>query len=249
MLRRSVGVALLAVVPAVAAAQPLGWSGVADASGNVLFGAARGRVASVGVSVGRLDSVVQVRGDVQFTYADSRDADGRLAVTARASRLAFAADRDPFARLSPFALGGVETSLQQRIAVRSNVGAGAKLTFRRRGDDDVSVSAALLAERTRALDPAPDADPVMSRVRWSLRGRVRRRFSEAIRLTHVTFYQPTVNAPSRYTVDSNTQLALGLGRAVALTATLRERYDSEARRRGARSNHDGQLLFGVRATF
>jgi hypothetical protein len=231
-------------------AQELGWSGTAEASGNLLYGAARGRVASAALGVGRADSTLQVRGDAQFTYADARAGDDdRTKVTARAFRSTLALDHRPYARLSPFAFGGVETSLQQRVASRVSGGAGAKLTLHRHGDDDVSVSLALLAERTRTLHPTDDEPRATERVRWSWRVRVRRRFSEAVRLTHVTFYQPAVDRPGRYTVDSNTGLAVTVTRALALTAALRERYDSEARTRGARSNHDGQVLFGVRATF
>ena len=36
---------------------------------------------------------------------------------------------------------------------------------------------------------------------------------------------------------------------VEVCTTLRDRFDSEARRRGARSTHDGQVLFGLRASF
>jgi len=249
---RPAALALAAVALGVSrlGAQDLGWSGTAEASGNLLYGAARGRVASAALGVGRADSTLQLRGDAQFTYADARAGDDdRTRVTARAFRTTLALDRRPYAKLSPFAFGSAETSLQQRIASRLSGGAGAKLTLHRRGDDDVSVSLALLGERTRTLHPTADEPRATERVRWSWRVRARRRFSEGVRLTHVTFYQPAVDRPGRYTVDSNTGLAVTLTRALALTTSLREKYDSEARARGARSNHDGQLLFGVRATF
>jgi hypothetical protein len=51
--------------------------GTSEASGNLLYGAARSRVASASVGVGRADSALQVRADAQFTCADARDADGR----------------------------------------------------------------------------------------------------------------------------------------------------------------------------
>jgi hypothetical protein len=113
--------------------------------------------------------------------------------------------------------------------------------------EDASVSLALLAERTRTLGSAADGSSL--NVRWSLRARLRRRLGEGLRLTHVTWYQPTVDAPGRYTVETTTVLAVPLRSGLELTGTLRERYDSEARRRGARSDHDGQLLFGVRTSF
>ena len=49
-----------------------------------------------------------------------------------------------------------------------------------------------------------------------------------------------------YIVDSNTSFEVKIDPTKSLTATWRERFDSEARDRGARSNRDGQVLFGVR---
>lgn len=232
-----------------AGGQELGWSGTAEGSANLLFGAARSRLVAAGTSVGRADSALQVRGDLRLTYADTREEAGERHTTARATRASVAVDARPFARVSPFGFGSAESSLQQRIASRVAGGAGAKLTLHRRGDDDVSVSLALLAERTRALRPEPGAAPLTTRARWSLRARYRRRLSEALRVTHVTFYQPAFDRPGRFTADSDTSLLVALNSALSLTATVRDRYDSEARRRGAPSNHDGQVLFGARAGF
>ena len=59
----------------------------------------------------------------------------------------------------------------------------------------------------------------------------------------------------RDTDEASLSLALlgeqtrALTSTVALTATFHDTYDSEARSRGAVSNNDGQMLFGVRAEF
>jgi hypothetical protein len=238
-----------AALAAPLGAQTLGWSGTAEASGNLFFGAARGRLASLAAGAARADSGLEVRADALLTYADARDEDGVASVTARATRVSLALDARPFARLSPFAFGGAETSLQQRVALRVSGGAGAKRTFYRHGDDDVSFSLALLGERTRVLHPEPGAPTDVSRARWSARLRVRRQLGAGLRVTHVTFYQPAVDRVDRYVVDSQTALALTLTKVLAATVTLRDRYDSEATARGARSDHDGQVVFGLRATF
>lgn len=229
--------------------QELGWTRMLEASGNILFGAAHGRLVSFAAGATRADSALEIRGDAQLTYADSRDDDGRRSVTARSSRATFALDHRPFHRVSPFVFGSVETSLQQRVARRYSTGAGAKLTLQRREGDEASVSLALLWEHSRALDPPPESPATATRVRWSMRLRVRRQLSEKVSLTHVTFYQPAIDRPARYTADSNTSLAAAISESLALSVSLRDRYDSEARGRGAPSNHDGQLLFGVRASF
>ncbi len=198
-----------------------------------------------------------MRAEFLTAYGDARDANDVRRVVSRTVRLAAGADLDPAARLSTFALGDAETNFQQRIALRVGGGVGAKRTFWRPPvadpafAEDASLSLALLGERTRALDGVGGvAGGAGTRVRWSLRARWRRRLAPGLRLTHVTLYQPTVDAPAaRATAESTTIVAVDVRAGVALTATLRDRFDSEARRRGARSNHDGQALFGVRAAF
>jgi hypothetical protein len=230
-------------------AQELGWSASVDASANIIFGAARGRLGSFAAAASRADSLLELQADALVAYADARTDDDRRRVTARTSRLSLGTDYRPFARVSAFWLGSVESNYQQRIAHRYSAGAGAKLTLYRRDDDDVSMSLAALWERTTVLRAAPLTRPHLTRARWSLRARVRRDLAPGIRLTHVTFYQPAVDRPARFFVDTDTSLAISVTRALALTATLRGRFDSEAHQRGARSNHDGQVLFGMRASF
>jgi hypothetical protein len=252
-LRRAVATALvlssILLGAPVARAQELGWSGTIEASANILFGAARGRVAALKAGTQRADSTLEVQGDVLVSYADVRTEDEARQVTARAASASLGIDYRPFETVSPFWLGSVESSLQQRVDRRYRTGAGAKYTFFRQDGDDVSASLALLWEHTRTLDPQPPTPRTQTQARWSLRLRARRQLTETTRLEHVTFYQPAVEHFGRYSAESTTSLAVTITSRVAVTGTLRDRYDSEARSRGARSNHDGQLLFGARASF
>lgn len=235
------------------------WRTIAELNGNILFGAASQRLVGSLLSAARADSALAVRAEFQTAYGEARDAAGDRRVAARTVRLSAGADFQPGSRLSTFVLGDAETSYQQRIALRVGGGVGAKRTVWRppaaTADfaEEVSVSLAVLGERVRALDGMDQttrAGGGGNRLRWSLRARWRRRLTSMVRLTHVTLYQPTIDAPlARATAESTTVLAVDLRQGMALTATLRDRFDSEARRRGARSNHDGQLLFGVRTTF
>jgi hypothetical protein len=230
-------------------AQEIGWSGAIEASANVLFGAARGRLIALRAGTQRADSALEVQADALLSYADAPTEDEEREVTARAVRVSLGADYRPFDRWSPFWFGTVESNLQQRIDRRYSTGAGAKLTLYREGDDDVSASLALLWEQTRPLDPPPLTTRTEGQARWSLRLRARRQLTETTRLEHVTFYQPAVERFARYIVETTTSLAVTITTRIALTGTLRDRYDSDARSRGARSNHDGQVLFGARASF
>jgi hypothetical protein len=190
--------------------------------------------------------------DYRFRYADDRQSDNVRRTTARASKLSLSADLHPYDRWSPFMFGSGESSLQQRIASRFDGGAGAKYTIQRHDRDEASVSLALLWERTHAL-PVPDVigdeGAISSRARWSLRVRMSHQLTSSIFFSHVTFYQPAVSHIAHFTTDSKTTLENKLLSSLSLTATLRDLYDSEAVRRGASSNHDGQVLLGVRAAF
>lgn len=118
-------------------AQEVGWSGAIEASANVLFGAARGRVVALKAGTRRADRMVEMQGDLLLTYADARTEDDEREVTARALRVSLGADYRPFERVSPFWFGSAESSLQQRIDRRYSTGAGAKLTLYREEEDDV----------------------------------------------------------------------------------------------------------------
>lgn len=227
-----------------------GWERSAQLGANVWYGAAHTRVVSSELAVGHSDSSLAVRSGLRFGYADDRDADGPRRVTARSTEASLGLDYRPFDRLSPFVFGSGESSYQQRIALRVNGGVGAKLTLMRKNRDDLSISLALLAERTRALVPRDSIASVATRARWSWRFRYRRQLTPTLYVSHVTFYQPTVERPAtQYTVDATTTLEAAINSILSLTATLRDRYDSEARGRGAISDNDGQFVLGLRARF
>jgi hypothetical protein len=242
-----VSLVILLVAPTQAHAQHIGWSRTVDASGTVLFGNRSERIVSSRLQIGRADSTLEVRSDARLRYADAPSDSGARIVTGRTWLASLALDYHPFDRVSPFTFGTVESSLQLSIARRASLGVGAKYTFVRHGDDEASASLAFLSERTRALD-TETSSLVNTRRRLSLRVRGRRRFGKTY-LSHVTFYQPSVADFNRFTVNTTTTLGVDLTGAIALTATLEDAYDSEARTRGARRNSDGQLVFGIRASF
>lgn len=227
------------------------WRGSAAAEGFLLFGAARQRLVSGTLAASRAAEAMQLRAELAGSYGESTAPDDERTLSARNARLFVGADRQPRARVSPFAFGIAETSLQQAIRWRYTAGAGAKyVAWRGRADEEASVSLALLSEVTRPLTRAGVGPaPTLERHRASLRVRWRRQLGPLLRVNHVTFYQPTLGALARYTVESTTTLASPVRAGLDLTATLQDRYDSEARTRGARSNHDGQLRAGVRARF
>ena len=182
----------------------------------------------------------------KFRYGESEDALRNSFVSSRAWALTASADIGPKARLSPFVFGSVEASLEKAIAGRQSGGAGAKWVFAKTNTGSASASLAVLGERTKPLN---DTLPTKRLARWSLRLKVDQRVGDRFSLAHVTFYAPVVNALSQYTITSTSVGAYSINPAVAFTLTFTDNYDSQAGLRGAPSNNDGALLFGVRGTF
>ena len=153
--------ALLFVVtiPARADAQILGWKTEAEASASLFFGNTEQRLAALRSTVARADSVIEGKVDLRFAYADQTTEDDDRGVTKRAWLASGTVDYLPFARVSPFIIGNVESSLEQRIALRYSGGAGAKYTFIQNERGEASFSLAMLGERTRVAAGAPAPSP------------------------------------------------------------------------------------------
>lgn len=227
-------------------AQQLGWHGSGEVSGTLLFGSSSDRLALFRFAGARSDSLVELRADGRFSYGDGESEGGDRVVNARSVGISGGADLLPFGHVSPFTLASYESSLQSRIAARVSGGVGTKLTLHRADDAEASLSLAVLLERTRSLtgDSIP-GNLVAWRNRWSLRFRVRQRITHDVSLSHTTFYQPTIDRMSRFTVNSVTSIDTKLTARLSLRLSLEDRYDSEARSRGASSDSEGQVLLGI----
>lgn len=230
------------------AAQTIGWSGAAEAAASVFQGNTDQRAVFAKSELGKADSSVQVRGMVSFGYADSAPDTLRRAVTKRTWLGNLAVDYRPYASVSPFAFLNYEASYEKRMLDRIGIGVGGKVALVSLPTREINVSLALLAERLRPTRLSP-LDETTSTARWSWRGRVRQTIDERVKISHTTFYQPRVSAWDAYMVNSTSELSYALRESTSLTLSYLVQYDSEARSRGALSNNDAQLLFGVKTTF
>ena len=245
-IRTLAALAGLAALASPSDAQAPTWRGKAQANASILFGATEQQLLATRGELSRADSVVEVATSVEFRYGESTDKDGVRGVYARSWMGTLAVDRHPYAAISPFFFGTLESSLEHRLARRAAAGVGAKWTAHRSERGSASLSGALLLERSRPMASAErPAASARSLGRWSLRVKLDRKQDDRMSFSHVTFYQPVVDDASRYLVISTSQAAYSLTTALAVTLALTERFDSEARGRGARSNHDGALLAGV----
>lgn len=241
--------ALLVATPTAAEAQgKKQWSGVIEASASLFQGNTDQRAILTKGELGHADSTWQLRGGLTFGYADAaRDTLPRN-VTKRTWMGNLALDYRPFDHLSPFMFLNYESSYEKRVLDRVGVGLGGKAVLLHTGATEANVSLAMLAERLRPSRLSPDTATV-SAARWSGRARFRHQFDPRLRLQHTTFWQPRVSDLESFTVNSTSELSFAVRQSTSFTVSYLALYDSAARTRGARSNNDAQVLFGVKTGF
>lgn len=242
---------LLLLDPPVAAQEPAPrvrspWSGTVQLNGSAFFGTSDQRVIGAKGSLSRRDSTVELGTSAQVVYGDAKLAGDDREVTKRTLLGTLSADLRPHASLSPFVLFTLETNLEKKIDGRYSISIGARQTLVRTEQTETSLSAAILDEFTV---PFAIAEPLPSTrlTRWSFRGRVRHEFDDRLRASHATFWMPSARTTARYLVRSTSEAQYALTSIVNLTTSVHVNYDSEAMARGARVNHDGQVLVGVGA--
>lgn len=240
--------ALCMAAPSLAA-QKLGWSGQSEANASLFFGNTRQWLAAAHSLLVHRDSAVEVKGEAHGTYAQTATDTGASIVSARSWLVSMGATFQPFARWSPFLLTSAEASLEQHIDRRYSAGLGAKYTLERSDSTQVDFSVAALGEYTRPLEGAADTMRAGSRLRLSARSRFQRKIGDRMHFTQESWYQPSASDFSHFTLNTSTVLAVNINATLAATLTLQDVYDSEARRRGAHSNNDGQFLVGLRAGY
>lgn len=253
MIRSALAAALAAALSTTTlSAQEPGWSGEAEIGANYFFGNTEQSLVTTRLEGSNADSLREIGGDARFTYGKASDSEGRSRLSNRSWALNGSFDLYPFAFVSYFALGGLESSFQREIDLRSTVGGGVKLTFVRDSLRLLDWSLGLVAETTtfdedvEAIDP--DADETIAR--WSSRFRAKRTVGDdRVVLDHVTLYRPKAGELGDYVVSTASSVAYKLTDTIALKLSFVDVYDSRAEDRGARSNNDGQVFFSLLGTF
>lgn len=228
-------------------AQAAGWHSVLEANANSLFGATSQTLTAISARLTHAGEGFNADASFKFRYGESEDEERVKFVSARGTTLALSVDGLPKGRFSPFFSANVETSLEKRIANRRSAGVGAKWIVARSNTGTASASVGLLGERTAAL--ADTATPPVRVARWSWRVRLDQHVGERVSFSHATVYGPVFNVPAAYTVTSTSSAGVAINEALGFTLTFTDNYDSQARLRGAPTNNDGSLLFGIRAAF
>ncbi len=244
---------VLVLYPAMLDAQGVGWDVEGEVSANLFFGNTEQVLVATRANVGHADSTFELSGGVRFSYGETTTpgatptAEERTFVSHRAWLLSTSFDWHPFARISPFLFTAVESILEKRIDARYSAGAGGKLTLLRNEQSEVSVSLALLGEQLDLARADTLAPPNEALVRWSARFRVEHKLNDRLSVRNETFYRPEFAELDQFTFTTRASLAYQISELLNLTLSFLDDYDSEAEARGARSNNDGQIVFGVLA--
>lgn len=130
-------------------------------------------------------------------------------------------DLHPEARWSPFFFMQAEHDPIRSLSLRTQGGAGAKYTMVDDATAELSISVAALYDRERIVDT-----PAKTAARWSWRGKGEREFSDKLRLSNTTFYQPVWDRAGDYLLTTRTALTTRMTEHLSLSVTHLYERDS-----------------------
>jgi Protein of unknown function, DUF481 len=253
-MRLSARIAMLLIcVTAGLRAQGPAWERTVDVSGNYLYGNNERLIVSARTGVAINDTLIGARLDARYLIGVG-STDGVRRMDRRSWSISGSVDRRPEDRHSQFVLASVEASLELRVSNRVNAGAGYKYVIDCDTAYQLDASAALVGEwsQLQRETTAPGAAVDLARsklLRLSNRIRYRNQFTEKVNFDHVTWFRPRIDDWADLLGSSQTSLGYLLSTHASLRLSLQNDYDSRSRARGARSNHNGQILMGVAAKF
>lgn len=223
-----------------------------DIAGNYLYGNNDQLILSARAGFALRDTLVGFRIDSRYLIGVS-GTDGGRRMDRRSWLFSATLDRRPEDRHSQFVVGSVEQSLELRINHRINAGAGYKYVIDCDTTYQLDASAAIVGEWS-SLPPImtlPQGAGLQRSqlLRLSNRIRFRNQFTDKMNVDHVTLLRPRINDWSNFLGSSQTSVGYLLSGRTSLRLTFQNDYDSRSRARGARSNHNGQMLVGAAAKF
>jgi Protein of unknown function, DUF481 len=241
--------AALFVLPAAAQSSskpPKTWQGSALVNASIFFGNTQQQVFGTDAKLARVDSSFGLSTELQSIYGEATVKPAPSTVTKRLWIGMLTANLRPLARVSGFVTGSYQSNLEKRIASRSSGGVGAMWNIRQTDATGASLSLSLSAEHTVPMDSTVTfPDQWIARFSWV--AKFHHSFDDRVDFTHSTSWQPAAHSVSQYLVASSTELRFKMNTAVSLSVAFTDSYDSAAMSRGARTNNDGEMLFGIAA--
>ncbi len=224
------------------------WAVEGEAGVSVFFGASSQTTVNAALGGVRRGALFESDNGIAYLYGEAADEAGNSSVIKRSWTAFTDLNYKGFERVNPYALASAQSSLEKKIDLRLKGGAGAKLTALDSETTRLNFAVAILGEQTwKDTEDNGDAELL---ARWSGTVNFRRSFfQERTVLDAKADYNPVFDRFDNYTIDAETSLAFKLSEVVSLKLSVLDKYDSRAEDRGARSNNDGQVLFGVLAAF
>lgn len=223
-----------------------------DIAGNYLYGNNDQLILSARAGIARRDTLFGYRVESRYLIGIS-GSNGVRRMDRRSWLVSGSLDRRPEDRHSQFLVASAEQSFELRINSRINAGVGYKYMIDCDTTYQLDASAAVVGEWS-ALPPltalgAGAGEQRSQLLRLSNRLRYRNQFTDKMNVDHVTLLRPRINDWSNFLGSSQTSVGYLLSGRTSLRLTFQNDYDSRSRARGARSNHNGQMLVGAAAKF
>lgn len=242
-----VGVISLGPAAEPARGQDRNWAAKGELGASAFFGNTSQAAVTAALSgdVGR--GLLHLNGRTGFAYGRATNEAGETFMNKRAWDIAVRLDFDPDTPLGAFVVSKVESVFEKKIDLRYSAGLGGK--YQVGGDGtQAAFSVAMLVEKTIPRKETGVPEEVVAK--WSAGFRLTRGSDGGrVRFETETSFEPEVKEVGVFTVTSRSSLAFQLSQRLGVQFSFVDSYDSEAEIRGARSNNDGQIFFGVVSTF
>lgn len=223
------------------------WAAKGELGGNAFFGNSSQIAITAALSGDRGRGLLRLSGRTGFAYGRETNDAGESFMSKRAWDLVVRLGFDRGTELGAFVVSRVESIFEKKIDLRYSGGAGGKYQIGG-GGIQAELTLALLVEKTIPREEAGVPESLVAK--WAAGFRLEREIDDGrLRFETETSIEPELREPGVFTLTSRSSLAFQLSQRIGVQFSFVDSYDSEAELRGARSNNDGQLFFGVVGTF
>ena len=241
------GVGPLGLVAQQADEETRSWAAKGELGGSAFFGNTSQSALTTALSGDLGRGFLQLNGRTGFAYGRATNEAGETITNKRAWDMALRLDFSQMTSVGGFVVSKVESVLEKKIDLRYSVGAGGRYQIGV-GGTRAELNLALLVEKTIPRTEAGVPEEVVAK--WAAGFRLERETDGGrVRFETETSVEPEVRELGVFTLTSRSSLAFQLSQRIGVQFSFVDSYDSEAEFRGARSNNDGQIFFGVVGTF
>lgn len=182
-------------------------------TGNVEYAAYLGKI-----NIVRKDSLIEYSLNAQFAYSEQESKKKQ-----NSKIVSLNVDFLPNDVWSPFLITKLESFYEKHINLRQQYGLGIKYTLLNALENKFSISLATLYDNTKfglSDIKSPETAKLSVRVKGS------NNFDNKLKITYLSFYQPSINDFQDYTINSNVTLELPISSVISISTTVSDIYDN-----------------------